>query len=313
MSSLHVIFGAGPAGLATMEALQRRGLQVRMVTRSSKPALPAGVELLHGDASDPGFAIEASKGAAVVYQTLNAPYHQWAELFPALQRAVLAGARASGARLVTLENLYGYGAVDVPMTEDLPLRPTSEKGKVRAAMTRELLDAASEMEIAIARASDFFGPRVTESALGERAITPILAGRSAQVVGDPDRLHAFTYMPDLGETMATLGTRDEAVGQVWHVPTTSSWTTRKAIEHIAHIAGVRPRVSAAPKALLWLLGWFQPPVREVIEMLYQFERDFELDSSHFTETFGLHATPMEQALGETVSWYRTAHEDAQAH
>jgi len=304
MSSLHVIFGAGPAGRATMEALLRRGLTVRIVTRSSKPVLPAGVELVHGDASDPTFATEATRGAAVVYQTLNAPYHQWAEMFPPLQRAVLTGTRANGARLVTLENLYGYGAVDVPMTPDLPLRPTSQKGEVRAAMTRELLEASADMEIAIARAADFFGPRVTESALGERAIAPLLLGKAAQVVGDPDRLHAFTYMPDLGEAMAILGTRDEAVGQVWHVPTDSTWSTRRAVERIGAAIGRRARVSSAPKALLWMIGWFQPEVREVVEMLYQFERDFVLDSSRFTETFGLQPTPMGQALDETAAWYQ---------
>lgn len=304
MNDLHVIFGAGPAGRATLHALNERGLRVRVITRSSQPMLPEGVELLHGDATDAVFTARACQGACTVYQTLNAPYDQWAERFPPLQRGVLAGARAAGARLVSLENLYAYGPVDGEMTEDLPLAPTTRKGRVRAEMTRELLAArdAGEIEIVIARASDFYGPGVRQSALGERVLGPLASGRAAEVIGDPDKLHSYTCIGDVGEALAILGTRPEAVGKVWHIPS-ETVSTRAAVDALATAMGTRCRISAAPRPVLWLASWFNPMAGEVLEMTYQFERDFIIDDSAFRTTFGLVPTPLAEAARATASWF----------
>ena len=126
---LHVVFGTGPVGQAIARALLARGHRVRAVNRSGRAALPPEVELIAGDAGDPGFAALASAGSCVVYNALNPPYHQWPELFPRLQQGVLAGAARAGARLVAMENLYGYGpASGRPFTEEHPLRATTRKG-----------------------------------------------------------------------------------------------------------------------------------------------------------------------------------------
>ena len=105
----HVIFGTGAIGLATLDALRRRGETARLVDRSGTAPVPDDIEVLGGDASDPAFTA-AAHGAQVVYQVLNPPYHQWVELFPALQASVLAAAQASGARLVSMQNVYMYAA-----------------------------------------------------------------------------------------------------------------------------------------------------------------------------------------------------------
>ena len=164
------------------------GNAVRAVSRHRPPAL-AGVDWRAADAADPEAAADAAKGASVIYQCLNAPYAQWPERFPPLQRGVLAAAERTGALLVSLENLYGYGPTGgKPMTEDLPLAATGVKGRARAAMTAELLAAAQagRVRIAIGRASDFFGPGVTEgSVLGERVFGNALAGRRADFIGQP--------------------------------------------------------------------------------------------------------------------------------
>ena len=167
-----MVFGTGQVGRALAAHLAGQGLAVRAVSRRQPPALDEGVEWRPADVTDPQAARDAAKGASVIYQCLNAPYPQWPELFPPLQRGVLGAAEDSGALLVSLENLYGYGpAGGRPMTEDLPLAATTVKGRTRAAMTAELLAAAEagRVRIAIGRASDFFGPGVTEgSTLGER-------------------------------------------------------------------------------------------------------------------------------------------------
>ena len=161
---LHVVFGTGQVGSALAAHLAGLGLAVRAVSRSRPATLAGGADWRAADVTDPEAAADAAKGASVVYQCVNAPYTQWPELFPPLQRGVLAAAERTGALLVALENLYGYGpAGGKPMTEDLPLAATTVKGRTRAAMTAELLAAAEagRVRFAIGRASDFFGPGVT--------------------------------------------------------------------------------------------------------------------------------------------------------
>jgi nucleoside-diphosphate-sugar epimerase len=164
-----------------------------------------------------------------VYQCLNAPYNLWPELFPPLQRGVIAAAEQSGALLVTLENLYGYGPTGGrPMTEDLPLDAASVKGRTRAAMTAELLAAAeaARVRFAIGRASDFFGAGVTQgSTLGKRVFGNALAGKRADFIGNPDLPHTYSYVPDIAAGLATLGTDARAMGQVWHLPGPPTATT----------------------------------------------------------------------------------------
>ena len=157
---LHVVFGAGQVGRTVANRLVASGVAVRTVSRHQPMGLAEGVDWRSADVTDAEAAIDAAKGATVVYQCLNAPYTQWPDLFPPLQRTVLAAAERAGALLVTLENVYGYGpTAGKPMTEDLPLAATTSKGRTRAAMTAELLAAAEagRVRIAIGRASDFFG------------------------------------------------------------------------------------------------------------------------------------------------------------
>ena len=218
----HVIFGTGAIGLATLDALRRRGERVRLVNRSGTAPVPDDIEILAGDASDPAFATAAAQGAQVVYQTLNPPYHQWVELWPDLQASVLAAAQATGARLVSMENVYMYGRPNgQPLTETRPYAAHTKKGTLRARMARELLaaHAAGNVQVAIGRASDYFGPRGGgQSNLGDRVIPAALAGKTATVLGDPDQPHTYTYIPDIGEGLAVLGEHPDAPGEVWHLP-----------------------------------------------------------------------------------------------
>ena len=166
----HVVFGTGQVGSHLVTQLVDAGHDVTAVSRSGRQQF-AGATNVAGDATDPTFTTKVSAGADVVYFCLDAPdYHRWPEQFPPLQHGVLTAAEAAGARLVVLENLYGYGPVDDrELDETLPLAATSAKGRTRAAMTQELLDAhdAGTVEVAIGRASDYFGPGATHSALGE--------------------------------------------------------------------------------------------------------------------------------------------------
>src|SRR3712207_6331445 len=198
---LHVVFGTGPVGMSVMDELVQRGRQVRMVNRSGRASVPEGVQVIGGDATDKVFAREASEGASVVYFALNPPYDKWPELFPRLQAGVLEGGASAGAKLVAMENLYMYGPTDGrPITEEMPYAPTTRKGRVRARMSEELMEAhrSGRVRVAIGRASDYFGPRVLASAAGEQVFGRAVEGKSAQVAGDPDQPHTYTYVPDIG-------------------------------------------------------------------------------------------------------------------
>jgi nucleoside-diphosphate-sugar epimerase len=305
---LHVVFGTGPVGLAVMDDLARRGKRIRMVNRSGRADVAEGVEVAGGDAADATFTREVSAGASVVYFALNPPYDRWPELFPSLQAGVLEGAAGAGAKLVAMENLYMYGPTGGrPLTEDLPYAAKTRKGAVRARMSRELLkaDAGGKVRVAIGRASDFFGPRVLASAAGEQIFGRAVEGKSAQVAGDPDQPHTYTYAPDIGRGLVVLGEREEALGQAWHLPSPETVTTRRFAEMVFEEAGKPARIQAAPKILLRAIGLFNPGIRETIEMLYEFEEPFVVDHSKFEKAFGAHATPLGEAIGDTVRWYRS--------
>ncbi len=307
-SELHVVFGAGQVGHALVEELARSGRPVRVVSRQRPTRLPDAVDWRAADVADPEAATDAAKGASVIYQCLNAPYTQWPKLFPPLQRGVLAAAEASDALLVSLENVYGYGPPGAkPMTEDLPLAATTKKGSTRAAMTSELLAAADagRVRIAIGRASDFFGPGVTESTLGERVFGKALAGRPADFVGNPDLPHTYSYVADIAAGLAVLGTDSRATGQVWHLPGPETVSTRAVIDLIAAAVGHPVSIRTVPKVALRAMGLVSPLMRGLAEMSYEFEQPFVLDTTKYESTFGRAGTPLATAVTETVAWYRT--------
>jgi nucleoside-diphosphate-sugar epimerase len=306
---LHVVFGTGQVGSALAAHLTGMGLAVRTVSRDRPRALADGADWRATDVTDPEAAADAAKGASVVYQCLNAPYNQWPELFPPLQRGVMAAAEQSGALLVTLENLYGYGPTGGgAMTEDLPLAATSVKGRTRAAMTAELLAAAEagRVRFAIGRASDFFGAGVTQgSTLGVRVFGNALAGKRADFIGNPDLPHTYSYVPDIAAGLAMLGTSARAMGQVWHLPGPPTVTTRAFLDLMAGEVGHPVAIRSVPKLALRALGLVNPMLRELAEVSYQFEQPFVLDTSKYESVFGAAGTPLAAAISATVAWYKT--------
>lgn len=303
----HVVFGTGPIGTALADHLAGAGHKVTAVNRSGKATTGGGVELIAGDAADPVFAASAADGAVAIYQVLNPPYTKWPELFPALQDSLLQAARATGAKLVSLENMYGYGPTGgVPLTEDRPFKATGQKGRVRAAMAGELIEAhdGTATRTTIGRASDYFGPAGLVSHMGERVFRPALTGKKAQVMGDPDQPHSFSYIPDIAAGLATLGTDDRADGKAWHLPNAPALTTRQFVERVYTAAGTEFGISAMPRIMVSLIGLFNANLREVKEVLFEFEEPFVVDSGAFETTFGQSATALEAAIPATVEWFR---------
>lgn len=303
---LNVVWGTGPLGLSVMEELRARGQRVRMVNRSGKAEVPDGVEVVRGDATHPESARAASQGATTLYNCTNAPYTEWPEKFPAIWAGITDAAASVGAKLVAGDNLYMYGPVSSPIREALPYAATDRKGRTRAAMATALLEAhrSGKVRATIGRASNFYGPRVRDSSIGERVFDTALKGGTVDLIGNPDLPHTATFIRDFARGLVTLGEHDEALGRAWHVPSAPTLTTRQFVEMVFRQAGTSPKIRVAPKPLLTVMAWVNPMMREVKEMLYEFEESYIVDHSQFERAFGSHTTPHEEAIRETLEWYR---------
>ncbi len=307
--AVHVIVGAGPVGSGTARLLAEAGHDVRVVTRSGGGPSHERIELVRADAADPAALRAATAGADTIYNCVNPPYHRWTTDWPPIAASLLAAAEHTGAGLVIMGNLYGYGEVDRPMTEDLPLAATSVKGRVRVAMWENALAAhrAGRVRVTEARASDFFGPTVgTNTMMGTAFMPRILAGRAPYVIGRPDVPHSWSFMPDVVRALVVLGTDERAWGRAWHVPVAPPESLRGMAGRVAAVAGVpEPAVRRIPEPVVRGVGLFVPMMREFAEVRYQHDRPFVLDTSAFTQTFGIEATPMDDAVKATTQWWIT--------
>ena len=312
-SELHVVYGTGPVGTAVVETLLEQGKRVRVVTRSgARKHLAPSVEAVRGDATNPADARRACEGASHVYNCTNpTDYHRWPEQFPPLQRGVLEGAAANGAKLIVMENLYMYGPHGgVPMTETMPMNGHGSRSSTRVQMTEELFAAhrSGKVRVASVRAADLFGPHVTESLVGARLFEPVLAGKPAQLFANLDLPHTVSYIGDVGRAMVTVGAHDAALGQAWHAPNAPTVTLRAFVRLLGQEAGIEPHISALARpvvrALLPLVGLFVPPIRGIAENMYISYEPYIVDHSAYAGTFGDHATPLAEAIRATVQWYR---------
>lgn len=304
-SDLAVVLGAGPVGRALVDRLVHDGQPVRVVTRSVLPSSIPAVETADANMSDPDQAIRACAGAGVVYGCVGMGYGDWPNRWPPLMGGMLTGAQAAGARFVFTDNCYMYGPVDGAMTEDLPLTDYGRKPSTRSQITRMWQHAHEKgrLEAAAVRASDFYGPGVRTAALGERSVARLAAGKSAQMLGDPDQLHSFTYVPDIARALTSVGRAEDAMGQAWNVPNAPDRTVREVLEMFASRFGQHLKIQTPPKPLLSVMSIFSSDMRELKEMQYQWERPFRVDWSKFASRFWSDATPFDDGIAATAASY----------
>ncbi|MDA8107188.1 MAG: NAD-dependent epimerase/dehydratase family protein [Betaproteobacteria bacterium] len=309
---LHVVFGTGQVGARLAALLIEGGERVRVVRRS-RGEVPRGAELFAGDATDSAFCAEAVRGASVVYHCMNAPYDTaaWAALLPQYMENLIAAAGQAGARLVALDNLYMLGRTGGrPMDEDAPMNPCSRKGEVRALVAEQLFDAhrRGDVHAVAGRASDFYGPGGRLTYFGDHFWKPALAGRTVWSPVDPDAVHTYHYIPDVATGLAALGFAGEDVlGRAWMLPCQPAGTMRELATRLGHALGRGVRVKEIPRWALRALGAFSPLVREMREMLYQWEEPFVVDARRFRERFGIEPVPLEAAAAATVAWAERAY------
>jgi nucleoside-diphosphate-sugar epimerase len=304
--TLNIVFGTGPLGYAVAEELLKKGKSVKMINRSGKADIPIGAKLVQADASDSERTREVCKGAAAVYHCAMPLYTHWPELFPILTYGITEGAAAANAKLIYADNLYAYGSVDEPLTENHPIKPLGLKGQVRSKMAEKLMadHKSGKLKVTIGRASDFYGPRVTVSILGERVFKPAIEGKTISLLGSLDVPHTYTFIKDFARALVLLGENYNAFGEIWNVPSAETITTRELLHLIFNETKRTPKVQTAPSFLIPVISWFNPVVKELREVLPFYEKPYVVNHSKFEKSFGNPSTPHRDAISETVKWYR---------
>jgi nucleoside-diphosphate-sugar epimerase len=304
---LQVVLGAtGGVGQAIVQALAAQGAQVRAVNRSGRASVPASVEVVAADLTNRESTRTACQGATVVYHCAGLPYNQWATYMPVMLENVISAVSATEATLVYTDNCYMYAPTSQPLTEESLQAPLSRKGKLRKHLAETILaaHAGGRIRATIGRAPDVYGPGVRTSAVGEQFFTSVVTGKRVPWLGKLDVPHALSFVEDFARGLIVLGTREEALGQVWHIPTPQALTGRQYIALAAEAAGVPAKPLAVPALMLRVLGLTNAVLRESVEMLYEFNEPYLFDGSKYTRAFGGTPTSHQEALHQTVAWYR---------
>ncbi len=306
---MQTILGAGgPAGREIAKALTPYTDAIRLVSRTPRAVNPNDqlfpADLTRADETDAAVA-----GSEIAYLTVGLPYRTkvWERDWPLIMRNTIDACAKHDCKLVFFDNIYMYDPKHIPRhTEATPFNPSSKKGMVREHIARMLLQAVEQgkVQALFARSADFYGPDAHTSVLTEAVIKPLLAGKKANWFFSVDYRHSFTYTPDIGRATALLGNTEDAYNQAWHLPTAEPWTAKALIEKIAEAAGAPARYQLAGRTLVSIIGWFDPLMREVKEMLYQYDRDYYFDSSKFQQRFDLQPTGYAEGIATTVASFR---------
>jgi nucleoside-diphosphate-sugar epimerase len=307
VKSTHVVIGAsGGIGSAVTRLLAARGVAVQAVNRSGRLNVPEGVEVRAADAMDPVATRQVCEGATVVYNCVHPTPGEEYERFVTMSENILAGAEAAEAKLILAASVYPYGKVDRPMTEDMPSNPVEPTGKLHAKGVQIAMDAHEKgrVRVAVGRSSNYFGPRAGRSYAGDGIFHNALLGKSASVIGNVDMPHTYAYVDDFANGLITLGERDEALGEIWHVPCAPTITTKQFIVIVYESIGEKTKILAGTRIPLTIMSLFNSRMKFALQVLYQFDRPFIVDSSKFEKAFGANPTPHGEATQNTLAWYR---------
>jgi nucleoside-diphosphate-sugar epimerase len=307
---MHTIVGAtGTIGRQLAQELVRKNKPVRLVSRNPK-VIPGATELVNADITDSTQAKEAIANSAIVYLVVGLKYDTkvWHQQWPRIMRNTIEACEKTRAKLIFFDNVYMYGKVYGPMTEETPFRPVSRKGEIRAQIATMLLDEirAGKITALIARSADFYGPKVKNSVYNTLVFEKFAKGEKAAWLANDSVRHSFTYTPDASKSLIVLAENENAWNQTWHLPTAPNPLRGKEyITLAANQFGVPPRYQALGKIMIALGGMFNSIIRETYEMLYQYDMDYIFDSSKFTSTFQCNPIPYTEGIKATAASYKT--------
>jgi len=304
----RTILGAGgPIGDELAKLLAASHTPFRLVGR--KPKSIAGGAAFAADLSDREQTVQAVAGSQVAYLLVGLTYDLkvWQDLWPRIMANTIEACKRAQAALLFFDNVYMYGRVDGPMTEDTPYAPCSKKGEIRARIATALMTEvkAGRLRAMIARSADFYGPHTQHGVPNVLVFEAFARSAKASWLVNATVPHSFTFTPDAARGVAMLAERDSAWNQVWHLPTAPNPPT--GVEFITMAAkefGVPPKYRVLSRPMLRVAGWFNPLVRESYEMLYQNDSPYLFDSSKFAKEFGFPGTPYAEGIRIAAASYQ---------
>lgn len=304
---MQTILGAGGAiGVPLAGALKEYTNDIRLVSRNPQKVNPTD-EVFPADLLSSGEVRRSVKGSSIVYVTLGLPYRYkiWKKEWPKFMANVIEACIENNSKLVFFDNVYMYDKEYLNgMKEDTPMNPPSKKGEIRAELAKMIFDKVKQGKLTalIARSADFYGPSIQDtSLLTETVIKPLSRGKKANWIGSVNYKHSFTYTPDAGKATALLGNTEDAYNQVWHLPTAANpFTGEEWINAIAEELGKKPRYQQVSKSMLRFMGIFVPFMRELPEMIYQYNRDYVFNSEKFEKRFNVKPTPYREGIKEII-------------
>jgi nucleoside-diphosphate-sugar epimerase len=302
------ILGAGGViGNEVVKLLSVQKQRFRLVARHAH-RVPSARETISADLTDKDQAIRAVAGSSIVYLLVGLKYEHrlWAGMWPRIMANTIEACKHSRAKLVFFDNVYMYGQVNGAMTEETPFNPCSKKGEVRAKIATALIDEwkAGALTAMIARAADFYGPDTPNGLPNVLVFEPLAKNQKASWLANDSVPHSYTYTLDAARSLVALTKSESAWNQTWHVATTPNPPTGK--EFIAMAAkefGVAPRYRILSRPMVRVIGWFNPLVGEVHEMLYQNDSPYLFDSSKFERAFSFSSTPYAEGIQSTAAFF----------
>jgi nucleoside-diphosphate-sugar epimerase len=305
----HIIMGAGGAiGNVLFEELIARNESIKLVARQSHEK--QGVETQKADLTNLDDVTNAIEESSIVYLVAGLQYKLsvWQEQWPKIMQNVISACKTKNAKLIFFDNVYMYGKVSGPMTEDTPYNPCSKKGEIRARIASQLLSEtkAGNMKGIIARAADFYGPYTEKSSVPFFLVIQKLAqGKKARSLVNAKAIHSFTYTGDCGKALYTLAAADDAINQVWHLPTAKPpLTGEEFIKITAENLGKNTEYSVLSKMMIRMAGIFDSTIKESFEMLYQNEFDYIFDSSKFEKRFNIAPNTYKIGIQKTIEHFK---------
>jgi nucleoside-diphosphate-sugar epimerase len=303
------ILGAGGAiGNELVKLLVARNQPFRLVARNPQPTLGA-TETLAADLTDKDQTIRVVASSSVVYLLVGLKYDHklWQEIWPRIMSNAIEACKRAGSKLIFFDNVYMYGRVSGPMTEETPFNPCSKKGEIRAKIATKLINEwkSGALTGMIARSADFYGPDTRHGVPNLLVFEPLSKKQKASWLVNDSTPHSYTYTPDAAQSLVQLAERAGAWHQTWHVPATPNPPTgREFVTLAAKEFGVAPKYRVLSRPMIRLAGWFNPLVAESYEMLYQSDSPYLFDSSKFAGEFGFAGTPYAKGIRDTAASFK---------